>query len=173
MQALVASPEFRDPAPSKFKTPYEYVVSAVRATGIEVANVRPLLGALREMGQPLYGCQTPDGWKDTEADWLNPSAITQRVGFATALAAGRLPLARVDDAGPAAGNAPQAMARELDRAQDDAGRAAAGATPPVDADALLAALGPAVSPRTRTAVAAAAPALRAALVLGSPDFMRR
>jgi uncharacterized protein (DUF1800 family) len=173
MQALVASPEFRDPAPSKFKTPYEYVVSAVRATGIEVANMRPLLGALREMGQPLYGCQTPDGWKDTEADWLNPSAITQRVGFATALAAGRLPLARVDDAGPAAGNAPQAMARELDRAQDDAGRAAAGATPPVDADALLAALGPAVSPRTRTAVAAAAPALRAALVLGSPDFMRR
>ncbi|MGN6525547.1 MAG: DUF1800 domain-containing protein [Burkholderiaceae bacterium] len=173
MQALVASPEFRDPVPSKFKTPYEYVVSAVRASGVDVANVRPLLGALREMGQPLYGCQTPDGWKDTEADWLNPSAITQRVGFATALAAGRLPLARVDDPALAGGNGQQAMERQVDRAQDDASRAAAGSTPPVDADALLAALGPAIGPRTRAAVADAAPALRAALVLGSPDFMRR
>jgi uncharacterized protein (DUF1800 family) len=173
MQALVASPEFRDPASSKFKTPGEYVVSAVRASGVAVANVRPLLGALREMGQPLYGCQTPDGWKDTEADWLNPSAIAQRVGFATALAAGRLPLARVDDPGLPGGNGRQAMERQLDRAQDDADRAAAGSTPPLDADALLATLGPAIGPKTRAAVAAAAPALRAALVLGSPDFMRR
>jgi hypothetical protein len=48
-----------------------------------------------------------------------------------------------------------------------------GSTPPVDAGALLATLGPAISERTRAAVAAAQPALRAALVLGSPDFMRR
>ena len=86
MQALVDSAEFRDPRPVKFKTPYQYVMSSVRATGIVTTNVKPLMAVLTQLGQPLYGCQTPDGYHDTEADWLNPNAITQRVNFATALA---------------------------------------------------------------------------------------
>jgi uncharacterized protein (DUF1800 family) len=173
MQALVDSPEFRDPRPVKFKTPYQYVTSSVRATGIVTSNVRPLMAVLSQLGQPLYGCQTPDGWHDTEADWLNPNAITQRVNFATALASGRLPLQRVDDPNaPAEPNGMKAMARQADRAMARAD-AAEGSTPPVDAGALLATLGPAISDRTRATVAAEQPALRAALVLGSPDFMRR
>lgn len=141
LQTLFDSPEFRDPAvrASKFKTPYDYVISAVRAADVPLTDVRPLLGALRQLGMPLYGCPTPDGYKNTEEAWLNPDAITRRIGFATALAAGRLP------------NAP---------------------TAPVDADALLATLGGDASARTRAAVAQASPQLRAALVLGSPDFMR-
>jgi len=171
MQALVESPEFRDPRPTKFKTPLQYVLSAVRATGIATTNVRPLLAQLAQLGQPLYGCQTPDGWHDTEADWLNPSAITQRVNFATALASGRLPLQRVvDPDAPAPGL--KAMARQADQALARA-QPAEGSTTPVDADALLDTLGPAIPDRTRAAVAAASPALRAAMVLGSPDFMRR
>jgi uncharacterized protein (DUF1800 family) len=173
MQALVDSPEFRDPTPVKFKTPYQYVLSSVRATGIATTNVRPLMAQLAQLGQPLYGCQTPDGWHDTEADWLNPNAITQRVNFATALASGRLPLQRVDDPQqPARGQGLKAMERQADKAvaRD---QPVEGATPPVDAGALLATLGPAISDKTRAAVAAASPALRAALVLGSPDFMRR
>jgi len=181
MQALVDSPEFRDPRPTKFKTPYQYVLSSVRATGIVTTNVRPLMAQLAQLGQPLYGCQTPDGWHDTEADWLNPNAITQRVNFATALASGKLPLQRVDDPdapvgpngnAPAAGNGLKAMERQTDRAlaRDEA---AEGSTPPVEPATLLATLGPAISDKTRAAVAAAQPALRSALVLGSPDFMRR
>jgi uncharacterized protein (DUF1800 family) len=173
MQALVDSPEFRDPQPAKFKTPYQYVLSAVRATGIATTNVKPLMAQLAQLGQPLYGCQTPDGWHDTEADWLNPNAITQRVNFATALASGRLPLQRVDDSeAPAHAPSLKAMERQADRAlaRD---QPVEGSTPPVDAGALLETLGPAISDRTRTAVAATSPALRAALVLGSPDFMRR
>jgi uncharacterized protein (DUF1800 family) len=172
MQALVDSPEFRDPRPVKFKTPYQYVLSSVRATGIVTTNVRPLMATLAQLGQPLYGCQTPDGWHDTEADWLNPNAITQRVNFATALASGRLPLQRVDDAdAPAGMNGTKAMERQTDRTmlRDQAGE---GATPPVDATALLATLGPAISDKTRATIAGSPPALRAALVLGSPDFMR-
>ena len=173
MQALVDSPEFRDPRPTKFKTPYQYVVSAVRATGIVTTNVRPLLATLAQLGQPLYGCQTPDGWHDTEADWLNPNAITQRVNFATALASGRLPLQRVDDpAAPAGGNGLKAMERQADRAMAG-NQAVEGSTPPADAATLLATLGPTISDKTRSAVTNAPPALRAALVLGSPDFMRR
>jgi uncharacterized protein (DUF1800 family) len=172
LETLFDSPEFRDPRPVKFKTPYQYVLSAVRATGIPATNVRPLLATLTQLGQPLFGCQTPDGYKDTEADWLNPDAITRRVDFATALASGRLPLLRLDDRGRVGGMGLEAMQRETDRAQRE-DSALAGSTPPVDAGALLAALGPAISAKTRGAIAGSDPALRAALVLGSPDFMRR
>ena len=174
MQALVDSPEFRDTRPTKFKTPYQYVVSAARATGIVTTNVRPLLATLAQLGQPLYGCQTPDGYHDTEADWLNPNAITQRVNFATALASGKLPLQRVDDPNAPAGeaNGMKAMERQADRAMNR-DQPVEGSTAPVDVGALLATLGPAISVKTRAAVADTAPALRAALVLGSPDFMRR
>lgn len=91
---LFASPEFRDPGiyGAKFKNPYRYLLSALRAAARPVDDVRPLLGALRQQGMPLYGCQTPDGYKNTEAAWLNPDAMTRRVAFATALASGRLPL---------------------------------------------------------------------------------
>ena len=173
MQSLVDAPEFRDPRPAKFKTPYQYVLSAVRASGIVATNVKPLMAVLGQVGQPLYGCQTPDGWRDTEADRLNPNAITQRVNFATALASGRLPLQRVDDpAAPPAPGGMKAMERQADRAMNR-DQPVEGSTPPVDAAALLATLGPAISDRTRAAVADSQPALQAALVLGSPDFMRR
>ncbi len=91
---LFASPEFRHPANygAKFKDPYRYLLSSLRASGQPVGDVRLLLGALRQQGMPLHGCPTPDGYKDTEAAWLNPEATTRRLGFATALGSGRLPL---------------------------------------------------------------------------------
>jgi uncharacterized protein (DUF1800 family) len=173
MQSLVDAPEFRDPRPVKFKTPYQYVLSAVRASGIVTTNVKPLMVVLTQLGQPLYGCQTPDGYRDTEADWLNPNAITQRVNFATALASGKLPLQRVDDpAAPPSPGGMKALERQTDRAMTR-DQPVEGSTPPVGAAALLATLGPAISDRTRAAVESSQPALQAALVLGSPDFMRR
>ncbi len=167
LRTLVDSAEFRDAGrgATKFKTPYQYVVSAVRATGIATTNVRPLIATLKDLGQPLFGCQTPDGYKDTEADWLNPNAITQRVDFATALASGRLPLTRPADASDRLGPGLEVIEPQGDRATaKDA---------PVDADALLATLGPSISAKTRAAIDRSPPALRAALALGSPDFMRR
>lgn len=198
LRVLFASEQFMAPATvgAKFKTPYQFVVSAARASAAPVNNVAPLLAALTQLGMPLYGCQTPDGYKNTEQAWLNPDALTRRIGFATALAAGRLPLAA---AAPAPAQRRGAMARKgsLDptgamaamasmdamaamtpaAAPISAAPAAAGAEPPaapaVDALLLQATLGPAVSPRTRNAVAASAAPLRAALLLGSPDFMQR
>ena len=174
LKAVIDSPEFRDPSNrgAKFKTPYQYVLSSVRATGIATSNVRPLMATMTQLGQPLFGCPTPDGYKDTEAAWLNPSAITQRVNFATALASGRMPLVRLDDAGKRRGNGEHAMVREAEMAQQDGG-SVAGSTQPVEVNALYATLGPAIGEKTRSAVARSEPALRAALVLGSPDFMRR
>ena len=93
LKALFTSREFRDSAGNKYKTPYQFVLSATRAAGVEVLNPRPLLGALARLGMPLYGCQTPDGYKNTEAAWLSPDATALGISFATALAAGKLPFA--------------------------------------------------------------------------------
>jgi uncharacterized protein (DUF1800 family) len=94
LSTLFHSAEFQDAHydNTKFKTPYQYVVSAVRATGITVKNVRPLSGILQQLGMPIYGYLTPDGYKNTADVWLNPDAMTRRISFATALASGRLPL---------------------------------------------------------------------------------
>jgi uncharacterized protein (DUF1800 family) len=172
LKTLFDSAEFRDPKVYgvKFKTPLQYVVSSVRASSLPLTNVRPLLATLYQLGMPLYGCQTPDGYKNTEEAWLNPDGVTRRINFATALASGKLPFARpLDDVdmGGVGVEAPQRAANKGGQAKFNP----AWATAPVDVDALLALLGESVSPKTRVAVAQADPALQAALVLGSPDFM--
>jgi hypothetical protein len=173
LETLFASPEFRDPANfgAKFKTPYQYVVSAVRAADIEVKNVRPLLATLTRLGMPLYGCQSPDGYKNTQDAWLNPDALAQRIGFATALGLGRIPLGKIIDDGIA--NDPYARNATGSAADPAADRAGSDAGMPLDSTALLVTLGDKISPEARTRIAAAdPPTLRAALVLGGPDFMR-
>ena len=94
LRTMFYSPEFMAPAAqnAKFKTPYRYVLSAARAAAPPVVNVPQLLGTMRQLGMPLYGCQTPDGYKNTEAAWLNPDALSRRIAFATALAGGKQPV---------------------------------------------------------------------------------
>src|SRR5450830_210691 len=163
LRVLFASEQFLSPeaAGAKFKTPYQFVVSAARASATPVNNVGPLLSAMTQLGMPLYGCQTPDGYKNTQQAWLNPDALSRRITFATALAAGRLPLAGK----PRAAGAPSPDAMPAP--------APAPAVMTVDPARLQATLGEAISPRTRGAVAASAEPLRAAMLLGSPDFMQR
>ncbi len=74
----------------KFKTPYQYVLSTVRALGVTPPNLQTLLGAMATQGMPLYGCPTPDGYRNTEAAWLNPDGMTKRINFATHLTSGRM-----------------------------------------------------------------------------------
>ncbi len=173
LKTLFDSSEFRDPMyrGAKFKPPYRYVVSAARASNLPVTNVRPLLATLYQLGMPLYGCPTPDGYKNTEAAWLNPDGVTRRINFATAFASGKLPFARPMDASDAGGAGTRALQRAADKGVDG-GFTPAWTTAPVDAESLLPTLGEGISAKTRAAVAQSDPTLRAALVLGSPDFMR-
>ena len=166
LRTLFASREFHASIAAKYKTPYRFVLSSARAAGLPVHNPRPLLGTMARLGMPLYGCPTPDGYKNTEEAWLSPEATTLRVSFATALAAGRLPLDRVPAVTPAAAAGPGMP--EANEAAN--GQAANG--PPVEADKLAMLLAPALSPRARTTIDAAEPTLRGALLLGGPDFMR-
>jgi uncharacterized protein (DUF1800 family) len=166
LQVLFASHEFRDSIGTKYKTPYRYVVSAVRAAGVPVDDTRPLLRQLADLGMPLYGCQTPDGYADTADKWLNPAAGPKRVNFALALAAGGTPPVR---------QAVSQAADMYDQSEISSPAAADGkvSEQPVDAAAVQALLDPIFSERTRAAVAGAPAGERAALLLGSPDFMRR
>jgi uncharacterized protein (DUF1800 family) len=74
----------------KFKTPYHYIISAVRATGTKEPNLKRISGMLNQLSMPLYNCSTPEGYKNTQDAWLSPDAMLRRVSLATAIAQGRL-----------------------------------------------------------------------------------
>ncbi len=194
LRTLLYSPEFRDPRAinAKFKTPYQYVVSAARASGYPIVNVQPLVGTLAQLGMPLYGCQTPDGYKNTEAAWLNPEGMTRRINFATALASGRLPIDREPPllgkgatmrraleatAMPSSQSMQQPMQQTMQQSPSSQPPQATapleGRGPALQAASLLVTLGPTISDKTRNIALSGEPQLAAALVLGSPDFMRR
>ena len=117
LASLFAAPEFWASAGDKYKTPYQYVISAVRAAGLPVADARPLERALAGLGMPLYRCPTPDGYPNTQSAWLSPGASLRRIAFATALAKGRLPLAdgEARPSGPAPGAAAPLDGARLER----------------------------------------------------------
>jgi uncharacterized protein (DUF1800 family) len=92
MRTMIESPEFWAPdvTSNKYKTPFEFIVSSLRAGNVTLTDPRPLFNELRQLGQPIYGIETPDGYKQMEAAWLNPDAMARRLSFATALGAGRV-----------------------------------------------------------------------------------
>jgi len=165
LKTLLTSREFRASDGQKYKTPYQFVLSAARAAGVSVNNPRPLLGTMGRLGMPLYGCQTPDGYKNTEDAWLSPDATTLRIGFATGLARGALPI----DTPPPDMPPAQLVAAPVNPPPN--GEQQKGEL--VDAAPLERLLGPILSEHTRAAIAEAPAGLHAALILGSPDFMRR
>jgi uncharacterized protein (DUF1800 family) len=82
LRTLFAAPEFIAPEHRKFKTPLEFVASALRATGGETDGGAPLRLALAVMGELPFFARTPDGYPDTADEWLGPSAILTRLALA-------------------------------------------------------------------------------------------
>lgn len=99
-EAILFSDDFfyRQNHKMKFKTPFEFVVSSVRATGAEVEDYRQIDRALTLMGQATYQCPDPTGWYDTKEAWLDPGVLVYRWTFALDLAGNRLSGVRVPDA---------------------------------------------------------------------------
>ena len=89
---LFTSNEFWDPHYrfAKYKNPFRYAVSVLRATNAQPANYNLIMGFLRQQGMPIYGCITPDGYKNTKDAWLNSDTLFKRIGFAASIASGRL-----------------------------------------------------------------------------------
>jgi uncharacterized protein (DUF1800 family) len=94
LRTMFSSEEFWAPETvnAKVKTPFEFLVSAVRATDADIAALPPgLVVAMRELGQPLYGAQPPTGYKDTADAWVSSGALLNRMKVALGLTANRLP----------------------------------------------------------------------------------
>ncbi|MGA7859886.1 MAG: DUF1800 domain-containing protein [Terracidiphilus sp.] len=93
LRTLFHSPEFWSTSVyrAKVKTPIEFVASAVRASNANIDNLRPVANALRQMGMPVYGCVTPNGYSWQSDAWVSTGALVDRMNFALALAANRLP----------------------------------------------------------------------------------
>ena len=98
LKTMFRSPGFWAPESyrAKVKTPLEFVVSAVRASGAEVSDAMPLARQLQNLGMPLYGMQPPTGYSMKADIWINSSALLGRMNFALALTAGKLKGVQVD-----------------------------------------------------------------------------
>jgi len=197
-EALFLSPEFfaREHLGGKTKSPFEFAVSALRASDAGFVEVpafrgRPPLRALEagatlgrggdrlgrlprktvmlhlvDMGQSLYAWGPPTGFPEDSSHWVGAGALVARLNFALALTGGQVADARVDV------------------------RPLLGDVNPDRADAVVDALsanllGRSPSANTRKVLLAqAAPSLNGetavpeipkmlALLLGSPEFQRR
>src|SRR6266446_367224 len=101
MRTIVTSPEFNsaEAQGAKTKTPFEFAVSSIRVLDGSTDGSRQLAQAIARMGQPLYQCQPPTGFPDRADHWMSNGAVVERLNFAVALSANRIPgtTVRIDD----------------------------------------------------------------------------
>jgi uncharacterized protein (DUF1800 family) len=92
LRTLFTSPEFwsREAYRAKVKTPEEFVLSAVRATGGEIDRPAIVLNAMGQLGMPFFGCQTPNGYSWAAGPWVNSGDLLTRINIALALAGHKL-----------------------------------------------------------------------------------
>ncbi|HWE03838.1 MAG TPA: DUF1800 domain-containing protein [Tepidisphaeraceae bacterium] len=89
VQTVLLSDEFKTSAGAKFKPPFRFVVSALRAAGADTYAHRGLIEYLTRMGQGVFQFPTPDGYPDKTSPWLG--TLLWRWNFAFVLAGNRVP----------------------------------------------------------------------------------
>lgn len=95
-RTLVLHPAAWGAQARKFKTPDDFVVSAIRAGGtLRRAQPRALFNLLTRMGQPPFTPRSPAGFADAADEWSGPDALWKRVQAAEALSEA-LPEDRID-----------------------------------------------------------------------------
>jgi uncharacterized protein (DUF1800 family) len=90
-RAMLEHPAAWAPGPRNVKPPVDFIGSALRGLGIVPAHVpaenaklmnQLFLAPLQLMGQPQVGPPGPDGWPETDADWITPQRFSARLGWA-------------------------------------------------------------------------------------------
>jgi uncharacterized protein (DUF1800 family) len=154
MQTMLTSREFFSEAAwqAKVRSPLEMVAGSVRAIDAWPADTFILAQKVADMGEPLYGKETPNGYRDTADAWLSTANVMTRMDFARKLANGEIGGVRVD----------------LNRFAANDVAAAAGGLLHRDLSAqTLGAMQKGLQDRP------AEPSLLVTLILSSPDFQRR
>ncbi|MFC3714397.1 DUF1800 family protein [Sphingoaurantiacus capsulatus] len=88
-RALIDAPEASAATAPKFKSPWDWTVSSLRALGVREAN-RRAVRTVAALGQPVWRPGSPAGWGDVTATWAGSDALMRRVEVAQQLAM-RLP----------------------------------------------------------------------------------
>ena len=183
LTVLFHSPEFWNDGAyrAKVKTPLEFVVSAVRATGAEVDDALPLIRQLNNMGMPLYGAQPPTGYSMKAGTWVSSSALLNRMNFALTLTSDKLKAVKVD-AGQLAGSSPRDSNLALTTLENSllAGDVSKQTHDSITAQIDEAAMNGAQQKQDKSGARKPVDASRspdvstiAGLLLGSPEFQRR
>lgn len=81
---LVIAPEAWQAPRSKMRRPGEWLVGALRSTGIAPSDVRPLVQAQNLLGEPLWRPPAPNGFSDDSAAWMD--GLAQRLDIANQFA---------------------------------------------------------------------------------------
>ena len=151
MKTMLTSDEFFSQAAyrAKVKTPFEMIVSAVRATGAQVDFAFPLANQIAQLGEPLYRKLEPTGYSDVNSEWVNSAALLARMNFALSLAQNKVPGSKLDAS--LFSGAPADIARQV-----------------LFTDAKPETLA-AIEKQTQSSTTAPV----VGLMLGSPDFQRR
>jgi len=97
VRSIITSNEFfsQQAFRSKVKSPFEVVVSAMRALNAQPDSTPRTALAIAYLGEPLFGHQAPNGYPETGDAWMNTGAILNRINFGMAVAANRIPGASV------------------------------------------------------------------------------
>jgi len=124
------------------------------------ANARPLAGALAQLGEPVYGHQTPEGYGLRERDWASSDQLAKRFQLARGFVGARARLF--------------VTAEAIDAGVDEGLLRAAREAHPIERARIDPLVAPLLSAKTRETLAAARdPQEWAALLLSSPEFMYR
>ena len=134
---LVSAADSLPPMAAKFKSPWDWTLSGLRAMGVQTVPAARIQFLMARLGQPVWRPGSPAGYGDVTATWAAPDALLRRVEIA------------------------QRLATEFGNK--------------IDARALAPRVLPgSLSGATATAIAQAeSPANALALLLASPDFLRR
>ncbi len=83
VRTIVTSREFfaRATVGAKIKTPFEYIVSVRRAVNAPIDTTATTARRIANLGQPIFGWQTPEGWPDRGSPWMNSGALYARLQY--------------------------------------------------------------------------------------------
>jgi uncharacterized protein (DUF1800 family) len=93
VRTIVTSPEFNSRAAyrAKIKTPFELIASIDRGMLASPDTTTRTTQIIATFGQPIFGRQTPDGWPDQAAAWMNAGALMNRVNLGARVGGNQFP----------------------------------------------------------------------------------
>lgn len=86
-RTLVEAPEAWEPAATKFKTPYEFLISSWRLIGAQPSAFERITVPLIGLGQRGFSPPSPKGWSDMAGEWCSPDGLIKRLQWSQAFAA--------------------------------------------------------------------------------------